>query len=49
MGKKVAFTKGSNKVNFKKNPLAVKKPSQQKKPKVVKSHVKKVTVYLSKE
>lgn len=43
MGKKVAFTKGSNKVNFKKNPLTVKTNSQQKKPKAVKTHVKKVT------
>lgn len=42
MGKKAAFTKGASKVNLKKNPFNVNKNSQQKKPKAVKSNVKKV-------
>lgn len=45
MGKKVAFTKGSNKVNFKKNPLNVSKTVQQKKPKAVKLDIKKVNIF----
>lgn len=42
MGKKKAFSKGSNKTTMKKSPFAVNDTQHKKKPKAVKTKLKKV-------
>lgn len=46
MGKKNAFTKGGNKIDLKKNPFKVAGNQHNKKPKAVKTQIKKVNEFL---